>query len=140
MTPRQSRVTFTPSTEPGRVVSVSGTHPDLPLFQDLLGVLSWPYLTHLAHCAAREIGYGHELAGFDYDDDPDEDDEPFEGVKIHGAFRDETAVVSRAEMNAILADLFEVAMAHGAHPEASWWPEFVADARQVAARTDRPLD
>lgn len=121
------------------MVEVSGTHPALVLLEDLLGTLTWSYLKHLAYCAAREIGYGHELAGITYDDEPEEEDAPFQGVKLHATFRDPVAVMSRAELDAILADLFEVVIAGGEKATAPWWGELVEHARVVASRTRRPI-
>lgn len=139
MIARQSRVSFAPSARPDVVAEIAGADPAVPLFRDLLGALPWSQLRLIAGCAARQVGSGNEIASFAYDDDIDEDEEPFEGVRLTGDFRDEVAVFTRAEWDAILADFFELVVALATRADEPWWPDFVEDARRVAARTARPL-
>ncbi|MES2642625.1 MAG: hypothetical protein V4850_24290 [Myxococcota bacterium] len=115
---RQSRVRFSPSTYPSRVCAVSTSGEGAEILEDWLGMLTWSRLPVLADCAARQVGFGHEPAHSGYHDDRDPDDEPFEGVLVTGTFRDASVVLSRAEMDALLADLFDFVEATA--PQA--WP------------------
>lgn len=130
---------FTLTPDASRLVEVSGTHPAMPLFQDFFCLFTWRLLPWLGRCAAAQVGIGHELASTTYDDDLDPDEEPFEGVLLIAHFRDQAIVLSRQEMDAILADFFEAVIASGARAGEPWWPALVRDARTVAARTERPL-
>jgi hypothetical protein len=127
---RQSRVRFAPSPYPSRVCAVITSGEGAEILEDWLGMLTWSHLTVLADCAARQVGFGHEVAHSGYDDDRDPDEEPFAGVRITGTFRDASVVLARAEMDALLADLFDFVEATA--PQA--WPGVRAAAEVVRGR------
>jgi len=62
-------------------------------------------LENLLAATARGAGYGHEFAASTYDDDLDEDDEPFEGVLITARFRPDDVVLSRRGYEQLVAAL-----------------------------------
>lgn len=130
---RQSRVHFVPSPYPSRVCAVTTSGEGGKILEDWLGMLTWSHLPVLADCAARQVGFGHEVAYSSYDDDRDPDEEPFAGVRITGTFRDASVVLTRAEMDALLADLFDFV-----EPTASpVWPAVRSAAEVVRARAAR---
>lgn len=123
-------IQLAPSPYPNRVCSVTVTGDGSDILQDWLGMLSWSQLPLFADCAAREVGFGHEVAASGYDDDRDPDDEPFEGVRVTGAFRDGAVVLSRTEIDAIYLTLF--AMVEASAPER--WAHIRDAAEVVRAR------
>jgi hypothetical protein len=72
---------------------------------DFVAGLDQRRLMRLAELTAQGAGYGHEFAGSMFDDDLDEDDEPFEGVLISAQFRDDDVVMSRDAYNKLVGAL-----------------------------------
>ena len=123
-------VQLAPSPYPSRVCQVTATGEGADLLQDWLGMLNWSHLPLFADCAAREVGFGHEVAASAYDDDLEPDDEPFEGARITGNFREGALVLSRAELDDLYLALF--ALVEASAPE--HWTTIQASAAAVRAR------
>lgn len=137
MSQRQSLVTLRPNSQPGRVVEPTDAELHAA-YRDWLSVLTWSDLDLLASCTAAQVGSGHELAFTIYDDDGDAAADPFDGVRITAAYRDDTrVVVSRADYDRIVADVCDIAIAHPPDPLPAFWPSFLEHARSIIERADR---
>ncbi len=119
-----------PSPYPSRVCEVAATGEGADILQDWLGMLNWSHLPLFADCAAREVGFGHEVAASTYDDDLEPDDEPFAGALITGTFRDGALMLSRAEIDALYLALF--ALVEASAPE--HWTTIQTSAAVLRAR------
>ncbi|MDA8017680.1 MAG: hypothetical protein MPN21_09555 [Thermoanaerobaculia bacterium] len=122
-----------------KIVRADG--PDgLWLVRDLIDGLTWNSLRTLVSCVSRQVGFGTDLVSLTYDDDLDDDETPFEGVRFEHAFEDDVLILSRAEMDDLFARFLETLLAGGRYkgvPEsvADWWPELRARRDTIRART-----
>jgi hypothetical protein len=99
-------------TEPRREEAVAGivgaeAGGAAAVLGDFVAGLDRRRLPRLAELTAQGAGYGHEFAASMFDDDLEEDDEPFEGVLISAQFRDDDVVMSRAAYGKLVAALVE---------------------------------
>lgn len=82
------------------------------ILQDFVNAFQPHELARLKELTDAGVGFGVEIANFQYDDDLEPGDEPFEGVLIRSNFRGDEVVLSREAFKRLVDAM--IALAPGA--------------------------
>lgn len=122
-----------------RAPQAIGAEPGLRAVHDFFVGVSWQFLARFAAPAVlNRHGLHIEGNGFAFPSDLDPDQEPFDGVRLEDPI--ETIYIGNSAFDRLMSRFFNTVI-EGAMlrqvPEVreDWWPEFVATARAVQARS-----